>query len=199
MPIVFFHFLKIIITGLENGVWNISCSSSGSIRWEKTSSNSLHLSPSPSTISKRQLASSTIVRYTLHDRESYSKTDIKLFTQPSIKSPYELLGLNRLGAETRPLPVVAGRVYKKAKCNDVKVRNLRVFKLHFEVLCSFTQTILTILIYFSRIDIFKAVHEGHINRSKIGNALISGIVTVFVTHICIFFFFPVFDFFWTPK
>ena len=52
---------------------------------------------------------------------------------------------------------------------------------------------LTILIHFSHIDIFKAVHEGHINRSKIGNALISGIVAVFVTHTCIFFFFPVFE------
>ena len=133
----------------------------------------------------------------MHDRESYSKTDIKLFTQPSIKSPYELLGLSRLGAETRPLSIVAGRVYKKAKCNDVKVKRPKGFQtaLWSEVLCSFTQTILTILIYFSRIDIFKAVHEGHINRSKIGNALISGIVTVFVTHIRIFFFFPVFDFF----
>ena len=49
------------------------------------------------------------------------------------------------------------------------------------------------------IDIFKAVHEGHINRSKIGNELISEIVTVFVTHTCIFFFFPVFEFFSTPK
>ena len=28
-------------------------------------------------------------------------------------------------------------------------------------------TILTIPIYFSHLDIFKAVHEGHINRSKI--------------------------------
>ena len=54
-------------------------------------------------------------------------------------------------------------------------------------MCSCTQTNLTILIYFSHIDIFKAVHEGHINRSKIGNALISEIVTAFVTHTCIFF------------
>ena len=27
------------------------------------------------------------------------------------------------------------------------------------------------MIYFSHIDIFMTVHEGHINRSKIGNAL----------------------------
>ena len=50
-----------------------------------------------------------------------------------------------------------------------------------------TQTLLTILIYFSHIDIFKAVHDGLINRSNIGNALISEIVTVFVTHTCRFF------------
>ena len=65
----------------------------------KTSSpNTVHLSPSPSKISKRQLASSTIARYTVHDREIYLKKDIKLFTQPSVKSPDELLGLSRLGA-----------------------------------------------------------------------------------------------------
>ena len=51
------------------------------------------------SISKRQLpVSSTIVWYTVHDWEIYSKKDIKLFTQPSVKSPDELLGLSRLGA-----------------------------------------------------------------------------------------------------
>ena len=49
-----------------------------------------------------------------------------------------------------------------------------------------TQTVLTTLIFFSHIDIFKAVREGHINRSKIGHALISAIVTAFVYHISIF-------------
>ena len=44
---------------------------------------------------------------------------------------------------------------------------------------------------FQPIDIFKAV----INRANIGNALITEIVTVFATHTCIFFLFPVFDFF----
>ena len=34
----------------------------------------------------------------MHDWEIYSKKDIKLFTQPSVKSPDELLGLSRLGA-----------------------------------------------------------------------------------------------------
>ena len=58
-----------------------------------------------------------------------------------------------------------------------------------------TQTVLTTLIFFSHIDIFKAVREGHINRSKIGHALISAIVTVFVTHTSVFFFIPVLDFF----
>ena len=60
-----------------------------------------------------------------------------------------------------------------------------------EILCSCTQTILTILIYFSHTNIFKAVHESHINRSKFGNSLIREIVTVFVTHTCIFVFFPI--------
>ena len=36
------------------------------------------------------------------------------------------------------------------------------------------------------INIFKAVHEDHINQSKIGKALISEIVTVFITHTCIY-------------
>ena len=53
-------------------------------------------------------------------------------------------------------------------------------------------------LFFSHIDIFKAVHEGHINRRKFGNALIREIVTVFVTDTGIFFFFPVFDFFERP-
>ena len=35
--------------------------------------------------------------YTVHDREIYSKKDIQLFTQPSVKSPAELLGLSTLG------------------------------------------------------------------------------------------------------
>ena len=54
-------------------------------------------------ISKRQLASSTIVRYTVHDWAIYSKKDIKLLTQPSVKSPDELLGLSRLGATVKCL------------------------------------------------------------------------------------------------
>ena len=56
---------------------------------EKNSSpNTLHLGPSPSIISKRQLpVSSTIVRYTLHDWEIYSKKDIRLFTKSSVKLP----------------------------------------------------------------------------------------------------------------
>ena len=33
--------------------------------------------------------------YTLHEWEIYSKEDIKLFIQPSVKSPEELLGLSR--------------------------------------------------------------------------------------------------------
>ena len=39
-----------------------------------------------------------LVRYTVHDWEIHSKKDIKLFTEPSVKSPDELLGMNRLGA-----------------------------------------------------------------------------------------------------
>ena len=35
----------------------------------------------------------------------------------------------------------------------------------------------------------QAVHEGHINRSKIGSALISEIVTVFVTNIYMYIVF----------
>ena len=53
--------------------------------------------------------------------------------------------------------------------------------------------LLLLLIYFTHINLLKAVHEGHINRSKIGNTFIGEIVTVFVTHTCTFFFFPVFD------
>ena len=54
---------------------------------------------SPSMINTRQLpVSSTIVKYTLHSWEIYSKKDIKLFTQPSVKSPDKLLGLSRLRA-----------------------------------------------------------------------------------------------------
>ena len=53
---------------------------------KKLSPNTLHLGPSPSIISKRQLpVSSTIVKYTQHDQEIYSKKDIKLFTQSSVK------------------------------------------------------------------------------------------------------------------
>ena len=64
---------------------------------KNSSPNTVHR-PSPSMISKRQLASSTIVRYTLHNWEIDSKKDIKLFTQLSVKSPDELSGLGRLGA-----------------------------------------------------------------------------------------------------
>ena len=60
--------------------------------------DTVHLSPSPSMVSKRQLASSTIVRYTVHNWEIYSKKDIQLFTQSSVKWPDELLGLSRVGA-----------------------------------------------------------------------------------------------------
>ena len=61
--------------------------------------SSLHLNPSPSIISKRQLpVSSTKVKYTLHSSEIYSKNDIKLFTKSSVKSPDKLLGLSRLRA-----------------------------------------------------------------------------------------------------
>ena len=63
------------------------------------SPNTVHLNPSPSVISKWQLpAPSTIAKDTVHDREIYSKKDIQLFTQPSVKSPLELLGKSRLGA-----------------------------------------------------------------------------------------------------
>ena len=63
--------------------------------------------------------------------------------------------------------------------------------------CAAAQTIVTTLFFSSHIDIFKAVNEGHVNRSMIGTALISETVTVFVTNTSIFFFFPllVFSFF----
>ena len=64
-----------------------------------SSPNTLHLGPSPSIISKRQLlVSSTVVRDTLHDYEIYSKKDTKLFTQSSVKSADKLLCLSRLRA-----------------------------------------------------------------------------------------------------
>ena len=44
---------------------------------KELSPNTLHLGPSPRIISKRQLqVSSTIVKYTWHDKEIYSKKDI---------------------------------------------------------------------------------------------------------------------------
>ena len=52
-------------------------------------------------ISKQQLASATIVRYTVHNWEIYSKKDIKLFTQPLVKTPDELLGLSGLGTRDK--------------------------------------------------------------------------------------------------
>ena len=75
--------------------------------------------------------------------------------------------------------------YGQIQCSRQRPKGFLI-ALWSEVLCSCTQTVLTILIYFSHIDIFKAVHEGHINRSKIGNALLSEIVTVFFTHTCSF-------------
>ena len=43
--------------------------------------NTLHLGPSPSIISKRQLpVSSTIVRYILHDEEIHSRTHARTHT-----------------------------------------------------------------------------------------------------------------------
>ena len=64
---------------------------------KKSSPKPLHLGPSLSII--RQLpVSSTAVRYTFHDKEIYSKNDIKLFTKSSVKSPIKLLGLRRLRA-----------------------------------------------------------------------------------------------------
>ena len=85
---------------------------------KNSSLNAVHLSPSPSMISKQQLASSTIVRYTVHDWEIYSKKDIKLFTQPSVKSSDELLVLSRLGAwdevtVNRRFPEIRGEIIRK--------------------------------------------------------------------------------------
>ena len=66
---------------------------------KNSSLSSLHLGPSPSIISKRQLpVSSTIVMYTLQDWDIYSEKDIKLFTKSSVKPPDKLLGLSRLCA-----------------------------------------------------------------------------------------------------
>ena len=67
---------------------------------KKSLPSSLHLGPSPSIISERQLpVSSTIVKYALHDLEIYSKKYIQLFPQSSVKSPDKLLlGLSRLRA-----------------------------------------------------------------------------------------------------
>ena len=66
---------------------------------KKWSSNTLHLGPLPSIICKWQLlVSSTIVKYTQHDQEIYSKKDINLFTQSSVKSPDKFLYLSRLHA-----------------------------------------------------------------------------------------------------
>ena len=70
---------------------------------EKYSSlNTLHLGPSLSTISERQLLVSSTWNsevYTMHDWETFFYfffKDIKLFTQPLVKSPDKYLGLNRL-------------------------------------------------------------------------------------------------------
>ena len=57
------------------------------------------LAPRPPLSIIRQLpVSSTAVRYTFHDKEIYSKKDIKVFTKSSVKSPIKLLGLRRLRA-----------------------------------------------------------------------------------------------------
>ena len=68
------------------------------------------------------------------------------------------------------------RYYKGSK--HVIVSDLRVSSCTLEWSIVLLHAVLTILIHFGYIDIFKAVREGHINRSKIGNALISEIVTV---------------------
>ena len=89
------------------------------------SPNSLHLGPSPSIISKRQLPfSSTIVKYTLHSSEIYCKKDIKLFTKSSVKSPDNFIMPEQITwLRRRHCQVFVGRVYKNVckttKCNDV--------------------------------------------------------------------------------
>ena len=77
-------------------------------------------------ISKRQLASSTVVRYTdIAQLADLFKEDIKLFTQPSVKSPHKLLGLSRLGAWDEAIvnrlqaESTDKNMCKTTKCNDV--------------------------------------------------------------------------------